>query len=96
MESEILSTLIINKLRSGLKVCFVKSPSFGENQKNILHDIAIASGGELVTEDVGNSLEKAGENPENLKITLGLVKKVEISKDDTILLNGNGDKSKIK
>lgn len=96
IESEILSTLIINKLRSGLKVCFVKSPSFGENQKNILHDIAIASGGELVTEDIGNSLEKAGETPENVKATLGLVKKVEISKDDTILLNGNGDKDKIK
>lgn len=92
IESEILGTLIINKLRGGLKIAVVKSPSFGENQKSILQDIAIFSGGEFVTEDVGNNLEKAGETPENIKLTLGVIKKVEISKEDTILMNGNGDK----
>lgn len=95
IESEILGTLIINRLRGGLKIAFVKSPSFGENQKNILNDIAIFSGGEFVTEDIGNNLERAGENQENIKATLGVIKKVEISKEDTILMNGNGDKSKI-
>lgn len=90
-----MGTLIINKLRGGLKVAVVKSPSFGENQKSILQDIAIFSGGEFITEDVGNNLEKAGETPEHIKATLGIIKKVEITKDDTILMNGNGDKGKI-
>ena len=95
IESEILGTLIINKLRNNLKVAFVKSPSYGENQKSILEDIAVFSGGEFITEDVGNSLEKVGETPEGIKATLGVIRKVEISKDDTILMNGQGDKGKI-
>jgi chaperonin GroEL len=77
-------------LRAGLKVCAVKAPGFGDRRKAILEDIAILTGGELITEEVGLKLE-------NVTIEmLGRVKKAVIRKDDTTLVEGAGDKSKIK
>ncbi|KAH7299153.1 hypothetical protein KP509_25G075100 [Ceratopteris richardii] len=90
VESEALATLIVNKLRAGLKVCAIKAPGFGENRKASLLDLATLTGGQLVSEDVGLKLEKVA--PE----MLGRAKKVTISKDDTIILDGAGDKKDIE
>lgn len=92
VDSEVLATLIINRLRSGLKICCVKAPSFGDNRKAILNDVAVFTGGQLVSEEAGLSLEKAGETPESIKTILGSAKNVTITKDDTILLHGQGTK----
>lgn len=59
VESEALATLVLNKLRGGLKVCAVKAPAFGDNRKNILNDIAVLTGGQVVSEEVGMTLEKS-------------------------------------
>merc|ERR1712178_301692 len=79
LESDALGTLIVNKLRGGLKVAAVKSPGFGDNRKNTMQDIAIATGATFITEDVGESLENAD------LACLGSAKQVIISKDDTII-----------
>lgn len=92
VESEILTTLILNKLKNNLKICVVKAPSFGDNRKATMQDIAIFTGGEYVAEEAGIYLDKQGENPEAVQATLGLAKNVTITKDDTIILNGNGSK----
>ena len=90
VESEALATLVVNKLRGGLKVCAVKSPGFGDNRKNQLLDIATLVGGQLVSEEVGMTLETA-------EITvMGTAKKVVISKDDTLILDGAGERQTIK
>jgi chaperonin GroEL len=90
VESEALATLVVNKLRGGLKVCAVKSPGFGDNRKNMLIDIATLTGGQLISEEVGMTLE-------NTEVTvLGAAKKVVISKDDTLILDGMGEKGTIK
>lgn len=86
VESEPLATLVLNKLRGGLKVCAVKAPAFGENRKNILSDIAILTGGTVVSEDVGITLEKAETS------VLGRCKSVVVTKDDTIIMDGLGEK----
>ena len=84
VESEALATLVVNKLRGGLKVACVKSPGFGDNRRNTMQDIAIATGATFLSEDVGQSLDGA-----DLSV-LGTVKQVIISKDDTILMGGSG------
>jgi len=59
VESEALATLIVNKLRGGLKVCAVKAPAFGDNRKAILNDIAVLTGGTVISDEIGLTLEKA-------------------------------------
>lgn len=89
VESEALATLVINKLRGGLRVCAVKSPGFGDNRKATMQDIAISTGGTLVSEEIGMSLDTTEVD------VLGTCKKVIITKDDTIILDGQGDKAEI-
>jgi len=89
VESEALATLIVNKLRGGLKVCAVKAPGFGDNRKANLQDIAVLTGGQVISEDLGIRLDKVDTS------MLGSAKKVTISKDDTVLLDGAGDKNLI-
>jgi len=89
VESEVLATLIVNKLRGGLKVCAVKAPGFGDNRKANLQDIASLTGGQVISEDLGLRLDKVDTS------MLGSAKKVTISKDDTVLLGGGGDKSAV-
>merc|ERR1719253_2369378 len=89
VESEALATLIVNKLRGGVKICAVKAPGFGDNRKANLQDIAILSGGTVISEDLGYKLEEVEMS------MLGSAKKVTVSKDDTILLDGAGEKTAI-
>nr|ABX76300.1 heat shock protein 60 [Ageratina adenophora] len=90
IESEALATLILNKLRAGIKVCSIKAPGFGENRKSNLQDLATLTGGEVITDELGMNLEKM--SPE----MLGTCKRVTISKDDTVILDGAGDKKAIE
>ncbi|PWA23981.1 Chaperonin Cpn60 [Artemisia annua] len=90
IESEALATLILNKLRAGIKVCAIKAPGFGENRKSNLQDLATLTGGEVITEELGMNLEKVGVE------MLGTCKKVTVSKDDTVVLDGSGDKKSIE
>lgn len=90
VEGEALATLVVNRLRAGLKVCAVKAPGFGDRRKAILEDIAIITGGQVIAEELGLKLE-------NVTLDmLGRVKKAIISKDDTTLVEGAGDKARIK
>lgn len=89
VESEALATLVVNKLRGGLKVVAVKAPGFGENRKNTMQDIAIATGGQFISEEVGLQVENA-----ELSV-LGSAKKVIITKDDTIIMGGNNAKAEL-
>ena len=89
VEGEALATLVVNKLRGGLKVAAVKAPGFGDRRKAMLEDIAIVTGGQVISEDLGIKLE-------NVKITMmGTAKKVRIDKDNTTLIDGAGKKSEI-
>ncbi|KAE9589792.1 putative chaperonin Cpn60/TCP-1 family, groEL-like apical domain, groEL-like equatorial [Lupinus albus] len=90
VESDALATLILNKLRAGIKVCAIKAPGFGENRKSGLQDLAVLTGGELITEELGMNLEKVDLG------MLGTCKKITISKDDTVILDGAGDKKAIE
>jgi chaperonin GroEL len=90
VESEALATLIVNKLRAGLRVCAVKAPGFGDNRKANLQDIAVLTGGQVISEDLGLKLETV-----NLDM-LGRAKKSTVTKDDTILLDGGGSKEAIQ
>lgn len=90
VESEALATLVLNKLRGGLKICAVKAPAFGDNRKAILNDIAILTGGTVVSEDIGLTLEKSE------PACLGTCKSIIITKDDTIILDGSGEKEAIE
>ncbi|KAJ4967674.1 hypothetical protein NE237_014375 [Protea cynaroides] len=90
IESDALATLILNKLRAGIKVCAIKAPGFGENRKANMQDLATLTGGELITEELGLNLEKVDLD------MLGTCKKVTISKDDTVILDGTGDKKAIE
>ena len=86
VEGEALATLVVNRLRGGLKVCAVKAPGFGDRRKAMLQDIAILTGGQVVSEDLGMKLE-------NITLDmLGSAKRVEITKDDTTIIDGIGDK----
>jgi chaperonin GroEL len=84
--------MIVNKIKGVLKIAVVKSPSFGDNRKSIMEDIAIVTKGQFVTEEAGINLAKNGEKPETIESTLGVAKTVIITKDDTTILHGNGDK----
>lgn len=90
VESEALATLVLNKLRGGLKVCAVKAPGFGDNRKATLNDVAILTGGTVISEEIGLTFEKA-----ELSV-LGSCKQVIVSKDDTIILDGSGAKEAIE
>jgi len=90
LESEALATLILNKFRAGVKVCAVKAPGFGETKKANLQDLAILTGAEVITEELGMNLENF--DPQ----MFGTCKKVTISKDDTVILDGAGDKKAIE
>jgi len=90
VEGEALATLVVNKLRGGLRVAAVKAPGFGDRRKAMLEDIAILTGGQLISEDLGIKLE-------NVTIDmLGRAKKVTITKDDTTIVDGSGDKAGIE
>src|SRR6266550_31002 len=89
VEGEALATLVVNKLRGGLKVASVKAPGFGDRRKAMLEDIAIVTGGQVISEDLGIKLE-------NVKLDmLGSAKKVRITKDDTTIVGGAGKKNDI-
>src|SRR5882757_9802871 len=90
IEGEALATLVVNKLRGGLKVAAVKAPGFGDRRKAMLEDIAILTGGQLISEDLGIKLENV-----TLEM-LGKAKKVTITKDDTTIVDGAGDKTGIE
>ena len=90
VEGEALATLVVNKLRGGLKVAAVKAPGFGDRRKAMLQDIAVLTGGELISEDLGIKLE-------NVTIDmLGRAKRVTITKDDTTIVGGAGKKADIE
>ena len=90
VEGEALATLVVNKLRGGLKVAAVKAPGFGDRRKAMLQDIAVLTGGELISEDLGIKLE-------NVTIQmLGRAKRVTITKDDTTIVGGSGKKPDIE
>jgi len=89
VEGEALATLVVNRVRAGLKVCAVKAPGFGDRRKAILEDIAILTGGQLISEELGIKLDKVTID------MLGRVKKAVISKEDTTLVEGAGDKKQI-
>ena len=90
VEGEALATLVVNKLRGTLKVCAVKAPGFGDRRKAMLEDLAILTGGQGISEDLGLKLE-------NVKITdLGRAKKISIDKDNTTIVEGAGDTAKIQ
>jgi len=90
IEGEALATLVVNKLRGGLKVAAVKAPGFGERRKAMLEDIATLTGGEVISEDLGIKLENVTTE------MLGTAKKVTITKDDTTIVDGAGDKEAIE
>ena len=86
VESEPLANLIVNKIQAGLQVCAVKAPSFGDNRKAILNDLAVLTGATVVSEEVGVTFEDSDES------ILGHCGKIEITKEDTVLYHGSGDK----
>ena len=89
VDSEALTTLVVNRLRGGLKICAVKAPGFGDRRKAMLEDIAILTGGVVISEEKGLKLEQA-----TLEM-LGTCDKVTVTKDNTTIVNGNGDKQNI-
>jgi chaperonin GroEL len=90
VEGEALATLVVNKLRGGLKVVAVKAPGFGDRRKAMLEDMAILTAGQMISEDLGIKLENIGID------MLGRAEKVVVSKDDTIVVGGAGQKSDIE
>ncbi len=90
VEGEALATLVVNKLRGGLKVAAVKAPGFGDRRKAMLEDIAVLTGGQVISEDLGIKLE-------NVTLDmLGRAKKISINKDDTTIVDGAGEKADIE
>ena len=90
VDSEALTTLVVNRLRAGLKICAVKAPGFGDRRKAMLEDIAVLTGGVVISEEKGLSLDKA-----TLEM-LGTAKRVTVSKDNTTIVDGAGEKEAIK
>jgi len=90
VEGEALATLVVNKLRGTLKVCAVKAPGFGDRRKAMLQDIAILTGGQVISEEVGFKLENA------VLSDLGRAKRIVVDKDNTTIVDGAGDPEKIK
>jgi len=90
VEGEALATLVVNKLRGGLKIAAVKAPGFGDRRKAMLQDIAILTGGQVISEDLGMKLE-------NVTLDmLGSAKRVSITKDETTIVDGHGEKAEIE
>src|SRR6476620_1702583 len=90
VEGEALATLVVNKLRGTLKVAGVKAPGFGDRRKAMLQDIAVLTNGQVVSEEVGFKLENA------VITDLGRAKRIVVDKDNTTIIDGNGDESKIQ
>ncbi|PTQ67525.1 chaperonin GroEL [Celeribacter persicus] len=90
VEGEALATLVVNKLRGGLKIAAVKAPGFGDRRKAMLQDIAILTGGQVISEDLGMKLENVTMD------MLGSAKKISITKDETTIVDGAGDKAEIE
>ena len=90
IEGEALATLVVNKLRGGLKVAAVKAPGFGDRRKAMLQDIAILTGGQVISEDLGMKLENVTMD------MLGTAKRVSITKDETTVVDGAGEKAEIE
>jgi chaperonin GroEL len=90
VEGEALATLVVNKLRGGLKIAAVKAPGFGDRRKAMLQDIAILTGGQVISEDLGMKLENVTMD------MLGTAKKIQISKDETTIVDGAGEKAEIE
>jgi len=90
VEGEALATLVVNKLRGGLKICAIKAPGFGDRRKAMLEDIAILTGGQVVSEDLGIKLENVSLD------MLGTAKKVTVSKENTTVIDGAGKKKDIE
>lgn len=89
IEGEALATLVVNRIRGGLKVCAVKAPGFGDRRKAMLQDIATLTGGQVIADELGMKIE-------NVTLDmLGQAKRVEITKDDTTIIDGAGDKEEI-
>lgn len=89
VDSEALATLVVNRLRAQLKICAIKAPGFGDRRKDMLEDIAILTGGVVISEEKGLKLEQATVE------MLGSAEKVTVTKDSTTIVNGNGDKENI-
>ena len=89
VDSEALTTLVVNRLRGGLKICAVKAPGFGDRRKAMLEDIAVLTGGLVISEEKGLKLEQA-----TLEM-MGTCDKVVVSKDNTTIVNGAGEKQNI-
>merc|ERR1712003_227627 len=90
VESEALATLVVNKLRAGIKICAVKAPGFGDNRKATMQDLAILTGGTVVSEDIGMKLEEVTQEH------LGRCKKLTVTKNDTVVLDGSGNRDDIQ
>ena len=90
VEGEALATLVVNKLRGGLKIAAVKAPGFGDRRKAMLQDIAILTGGQVISEDLGMKLESVTMD------MLGSAKRVQITKDETTVIDGAGEKAEIE
>ncbi|MCT4684812.1 MAG: chaperonin GroEL [Roseicyclus sp.] len=90
VEGEALATLVVNKLRGGLKIAAVKAPGFGDRRKAMLQDIAILTGGQVISEDLGMKLENVTMD------MLGTAKRVSITKDETTIVDGHGEKAEIE
>ena len=90
VEGEALATLVVNKLRGGLKIAAVKAPGFGDRRKAMLQDIAILTGGQVISEDLGMKLESVTMD------MLGTAKRIQITKDETTIIDGNGEKAEIE
>jgi chaperonin GroEL len=89
IEGEALATLVVNRIRGGLKVCAVKAPGFGDRRKAMLQDMAVLTGGQVISDELGMKIE-------NVTLDmLGTAKRVEITKDDTTIIDGAGDKDAI-
>jgi len=89
VESEALATLVLNRLRGGLKVCAVKAPGFGDRRKEMLRDIAIVTGATVISDDMGMTFDNI------TPAVLGSAKRVVVAKDSTLIVNGAGDKDAI-
>ena len=90
VDSEAIATLVVNKLRGALRICAVKAPGFGDRRKEMLEDIAILTGGTVITEEKGLKLEHATLD------MLGSAEKITVNKDNTTIVNGSGEKSQIE
>src|SRR5437870_10292880 len=90
VEGEALATLVVNKLRGTLKVCAVKAPGFGDRRKEMLRDIAILTGGQVISEEIGRKLDSVTLND------LGQARRVRSDKDSTTIIEGRGDEAAIK